>query len=63
MRMAVVLMAWIFKTASMASGAGPYTLVYLHSWIHMNESTDVYLELHVGVWKVRVNRDWIASPY
>jgi hypothetical protein len=47
----------------MASGAGPYTLVYLRSWIHMDESTDVYLELHAGVWEVHVNRDWTAGPY
>jgi hypothetical protein len=47
----------------MASGAGPYTLVYLRSSVHMNEGSDVYLELHARVWEVYVNRDWTASPY
>jgi hypothetical protein len=60
--MVVLLMAWIFKRQAWRLAPDRIHL-YLRGWVHMNEGTDVYLELYAGVWEVHVNRDWTASPY
>jgi hypothetical protein len=63
MRIVVLLMAWIFKRQAWRLAPDRIHLYTCVAGFHMNEGTDVYLELHAGVWEVHVNRDWTASPY